>query len=305
MSFGYDEAGRLTSMRDVNDRVVAIERDAGGRAVKLVSPDGLATDIAYAADGWISKVTNPASEATQLTLDSQGLLKKMIDAAGRVHAFEYDNSGRLTKDTESSGSYQTLSRSEDKSSVTRTTARGLSYVYTRKPDPEGGEQLTVTLPDGLKVQNTSTAGHSVTKQQDGRTAEAEYASDPRFGLSAKYPSRSTFTTPSGLKAEITSTRKIELKDTNDPTSLKSFASTVKLNNNVVSGEQYDPATRTRTETLVGSTYITKLDERGRVIEYDPPAVKPITVSYNAAGRVLSVTQGDRVLSTLDSTLAIF
>ena len=211
-SFEYDSAGRLAASHDSNDRITSIERDATtGRATKITSPDGLGSELQYATSGWLSSVTNPAGETHQFVLSDQGLLTQETDIAGRHHNFEYDTTGRLTKDIEASGSYQTLARADDQSTVTRTTARGLAYVYQRSISKDGSEQRTATLPDGLVVTTDSTPGHSVTQRADGSKVETTFASDPRFGLVAKYPASVTVTTPGGLVAEATSSRKIEVR----------------------------------------------------------------------------------------------
>jgi len=298
-SFDYDFAGRLAAMHDGNGRVTKISRDAtSGRATAITSPDGLTSELQYASAGWLASVKNPAGEAQQFTLSDLGLLTAEMDPAGRKHVFEYDSTGRLSKDTEASGSFQTLARSTDQSTVIRTTARGLAYVYQRSAPKAGGELRTTTLPDGRTATTNSTPGHAVTQQANGTKLETQFASDPRFGLVAKYPTAVTVTTSAGLKAQVTASRNIELVSENDPNSLKSYKTTTGLNGTTVSTGQFDVATLTHTRTAFGVTTTTKFDSNGRVTEIDPPAGRlPIEVSYDSVGRPNQIKQGSRMLSS--------
>jgi RHS repeat-associated protein len=300
LSFDYDDAGRLAAVHDANGRVTKVSRDVtSGRATAIVSPDGLTSELSYASNGWLATVKNPTGEAHQFTLSDLGLLAQETDVAGRKHSFEYDSTGRLTKDTEASGSFQTLARSTDQSTVTRTTARGLAYVHQRSTAKTGGELRTTTLPDGRVVTTTSTPGHAVTQQEDGTKVDTEFASDPRFGLVAKYPTTVTVTTPAGLKAKLTSSRSIELASQIDPNSVKSYKTTTGLNGTTLATEQFDVATLTRSSTTFGVTTTTKLDSSGRVTEIDPPAGRlPIQISYDSLGRPSQIARGSRVLSAL-------
>jgi RHS repeat-associated protein len=294
VAFTYDSNGRLSSFQDSNDRTTKITRNDSGLATQIASPDGLISSLSYSKDGWLSSVENPAHETHLFTLDASGLLTSETDGAGLKHAFEFDDLGRLTKDTSPSGYFQSLARSADKITVTRTTQRGLETSYARSTLDDGEEQSTLTQPDGRVERTTFTAGAEHTERGDGSFVDTEFASDPRFGLAAKYPSKVTTQTPGGRSTEIETTRDVTLSNADAPTSLQSVASTVSLNGTPVEKDEFDVATLTRTLTQFGVTSVVKQDAHGRVTEIDPAGgYTPITFSYDLQGRLSETDQGAR------------
>ncbi|HRF45541.1 MAG TPA: PKD domain-containing protein, partial [Candidatus Competibacteraceae bacterium] len=66
-TFGYDSAGRLTSITDADNNVTAIERDGGGNPTAIVAPFGQRTTLTVNGNGYLASVANPAGETHQLT----------------------------------------------------------------------------------------------------------------------------------------------------------------------------------------------------------------------------------------------
>jgi RHS repeat-associated protein len=292
--FKYGSDGKLASFQDSNDRTTKITRDDHGLATQIVSPDGLVSSLSYSKDGWLSSVENPAHETHQFTLDAAGLLTGETDGAGLKHAFEFDDLGRLTKDIAPSGYFQSLSRSADKVTVTRTTASGLQTSYARSTLDDGEEQSTLTLPDGRVQRTTFTAGAEHTERGDGSFVDTEFASDPRFGLAAKYPAKITTQTPGGRLTEIATTRAIALSNADDPTSVQSLTSTLSLNGKPIEKSAFDVATLTQTLTRFGVTSLVKQDTHGRVTQISPAGgYTPLDFSYDPQGRLTEIKQGTR------------
>jgi RHS repeat-associated protein len=137
----------------------------------------------------------------------------------------------------------------------------------------------------------------VTQRVDGTSVETEFTPDPRFGLGAKYPSQITVTTPSGLASKLTTTRELELTDPEDPTTLKSYGTSVSLNDTLLARETFDVSTLTRTTTAFGATTTTKLNAAGQIVEIDPAGGRqPIHFEYDSAGRPVALSQGTRATS---------
>jgi RHS repeat-associated protein len=295
-TFGYDGSGRLSTVTDSNGQKTTIDRDDGGRAEKITSPDGMLTTLGYASNGWLSSVSNAAGEKQSYDLNDDGLLASESDGAGRTHLFEFDDVGRLSKDTSPSGSFQALSRSKDHLSVTRTTARGLAYVYGERTLDDGQQESTLTVPDGRRATTTATPGHDMTTHLDGTKTEVVYSADPRFGLAAKYPTSTTLTTPGGLHVKYGATRTVKLADSEDPSSIQSVQSTGTVNSATITTSTFDVAKNTRTVTRFGQNTVYKYDGKGRVSEVDPPNMAPVSLAYDSTGRISSVAQKDRTSS---------
>ncbi len=295
-SFEYDAAGRLSRITDAAQRALVVQRDAGGRATALVSPDGLATSLRYDGKGWLSDVVNAAGEVHHLALSDSGLLLSETDSAGRLHSFEYDAAGRLTRDTEASGAFQTLERtSESEQTVVRKNALGHSWTYARE-QVEGASKRTTTQPDGLRTITLKERTSSRSTLPDGSSITIVLAADPRFGMQAAYASSTTLQTPSGLMSTLERSRAITLENPDDPSSLQTLTEQATLSDALVAKTVFDRAARTLTTTARGDTTRSTLDERGRIVKIEPAGkLSPVTVSYDAQGRVAQVTQGQRTL----------
>jgi len=94
-TFGYDPAGRLTSVTDAAGQVTLIERDAEGNPTKITAPQGEETLLDTDAEGYLSTLVAPNGAETELGYDGGGLLTHMVDASGVEHTYAYDADGRL------------------------------------------------------------------------------------------------------------------------------------------------------------------------------------------------------------------
>ncbi len=85
-SFGYDAAGRLTTITDGDGNVTTITRGAGGIATGIVAPGSgtKRTTALTVEDGDLTSVTNPAGDETAMTYDAGGLLKTFTDPRGNA-----------------------------------------------------------------------------------------------------------------------------------------------------------------------------------------------------------------------------
>ncbi|MEY4509758.1 MAG: hypothetical protein RLZZ450_1880 [Pseudomonadota bacterium] len=291
-SFQYDAAGRLGSITDAANRVFTIEREASGRATRLISPDGLVTSFAHDAKGWLASVENPAHEAAKVALSETGLLLSETDPQGRVHSFSYDPTGRLTKDTEASGSFQTLERSADQATLIKKDALGHTITYARE-QTQGAQKLTVTAPDGLKSVRTKLRTTTTTTGPDGSTTTIALGADPRFGMQAAYARSVQLKLPSGLLSEVVRTRQVTLRNPDDPSSLQTLRETTTLKGGSSVDSVFDADAHTNTITSFGDKQVVSYDAQGRVAQVAAPNVLPIAYAYDAASRITEVTQGAR------------
>ncbi|HTV24843.1 MAG TPA: hypothetical protein VMG12_39390, partial [Polyangiaceae bacterium] len=94
-SFGYDAAGRLTSVTEGASQVTLIERDAAGNPTKITAPLGGETLLDTDAEGYLSTLVGPSGAETELDYDAGGLLTHMVDASGAEHTYAYDADGQL------------------------------------------------------------------------------------------------------------------------------------------------------------------------------------------------------------------
>ena len=297
--FAYDAAGRLTQIKDADGNVTTVERDADGNPTAIVAPFGQRTTLALDANGYLAKVTSPAGQAVQFTSTADGLLTQRTDPGGGVHNFSYDSLGRLARDEGPDGNFTTLERTDaaDGYTVKTTTASGLSSTYQVQYLPAGGEQWTTTNycncgnPVGTTVTVYGTDGTQTTTAPDGTVTTLTPGPDPRFGMLAPITKSLTVTTPAGLTSTVTTSRTVALSDPNNPLSLVTETDTI-----VQDGQPYtsvyDASARTITSTSPdGRMTTTTLDSRGRVASMQAAGVTAVAYSYDARGRLASISQG--------------
>jgi len=294
-TFGYDSAGRLTSITDADNNVTTIERDGNGVPTAIVAPFGQRTMLTVNGDGYLASVTNPAGEAYQLSYTSDGLLTAFTDPKGNASQFTYDALGRLQRDANAGSGSQTLARTELASgngfTVNRSTALNRTTAYTVEDLTTGDRQRKVLAPDGTEtVTLLGTDGSTTMTAPDGTVTETLDGPDPRFGMQAPITTNSTITT-GGLTATTSSTATVEPANPTDPLDFTTLTRTTTLNNRTATST-FDAATRRTTATSpAGRQSYSILDEKGRVIESGVTGIEPVQRSYDSRGRLLSVTQG--------------
>jgi YD repeat-containing protein len=301
-AFGYDAAGRLSTVTDRDGKVTTIARESSGDFT-VTGPYGQQTAATVDAHGYLASLTNPNGETTRFTYTDMGLLTDVTDARDSTTSFEYDSGGRLTLRSDAAGGSDALVRADlavpngSGYQVTRTTGEGIATTYQVATLGTGDQQRTVLLPDGSQQTTLNKIdGTTQTTAPDGTTQTATEAGDPRFGLQVPVTTNATVTTPDGLSANLTGARTVTLSNPNDPSSLTNQTDTVVVNGRTIQ-RTYDAATRTTTDTSpAGRHTYTVLDAQGRPIQQQLGNLTATEFSYDANGRLDGIAQGSRVSS---------
>lgn len=124
VSFGYDIYGHVVHQRDAAGLVTRVDRDAGGRPVRLHLPDGATHAFTFGPAGELLELTTPrgrtvyrfASCRRLLGVQAQdqppieltwgtapGDLLHVRNEAGDLYSYEYDVEGRLTREVDFRG----------------------------------------------------------------------------------------------------------------------------------------------------------------------------------------------------------
>ncbi len=99
------------------------------------------------------------------------------------------------------------------------------------------------------------------------------------------------TTPGGLLFQQSVSRAVTLSDPDDPLSLLSQTDTLVLNGRTATSS-FDAGTRTFTNTsAAGRQTVTTVDAQGRVVQTQVSGLAPISLTYDARGRLASIVQG--------------
>lgn len=301
-SFGYTTDGKLASITDGDGNTTTIERDGEGRPTAIVGPYGHRTVLATDANRYLSRVENPAGERHEFVYQADGLMTQMRTPRDHLYQFAYNASGRLIRDDDPAGGFQTLDRTGTgaDTTVTRTTALGRQTAY-RLTHSSAAKRSEATAPDGTRSTGEDTTSGAITKTSAaGVVTTSQDTKDPRFGAQGTMLGAESVRTPGGLVQTTSYGRTVSLSGGN-PLALVSQTDT-RTTNGLTTTTTYTASTRTRTTTsAAGRQTTTTLDAQGRQRRIAIPGLFAVDFAYDARGRLLSVTQGDRAWSmTYDS-----
>jgi RHS repeat-associated protein len=286
--FGYDAAGRQTSVTDALGGVVHIAYDAAGERTSVTNPRGDMTSFTYDALGDVATWTNPTGGPTTNTYDAGGELVKRLDPRGVTTNFSYDADGHQTLVTFPGGSianvYDALGRKIQMVDPTGTT----SYTYDAASElvsvaaPAGavsytydtaGRRASMTLPGSRTVQYGYDSASRVTQLTDwlGNKINFTYTAD---GLP------STESRPNGIGTTISydsADRLVSVHHDSAGGPVAHYDYTLDANGN-----------RTSVVTAAGTESYT-LDALSRITEATYPTGEVVRYTYDAAGNRTSQT----------------
>ncbi|MFN0085968.1 MAG: hypothetical protein ACKVX9_11330, partial [Blastocatellia bacterium] len=292
-TFGYDGAGRLITVTDGDNNVTTIQRNGAGAPTGVLSPYNQLTTFTLDANGYLAAITNPAGEKNQFTYTAEGLMTIKRDPRDNQTAFTYDALGRLTRDDDAAAGFQTLARTEAglNYTVTRNTALGRTLSFQVQQLPIGDRQRIATLNNGLQqVLLERQNGTKTETSPDGTVSNATLGPDPRWRMQAPLTTSSTVNLPGGLSRASAFSRIVNLVS-GDPLNLVSINDSETVNGRTYTNN-YTASTRTFLRaTPLNRTATMTIDGQGRTTAEQFFNFNPSTYSYDARGRLATVTHG--------------
>jgi RHS repeat-associated protein len=297
LAFGYDAAGRLATVTDVDGNALTIARDASGAPMAIVSPSGVTTMLAVDANGNLASMTDAAGRTTAMTYGAGGMLATLVEPRGDVHRFTYDSEGRLVRDESPTGLAKTLAAGSD-GAITTTLAGGATTVVASS-SVDSTTTRSYRDPGGLLSRHLSSpTGTTVTTPT--ATATATYAADPRFGMTTPYPS-SLAIAQGTHQMSISHTRSAVMTDMSNPLTLQTLTDATTVNGHT-SQTTWTAATRTlQTISAEGRTVTSTYDARGHLVQAQLGSLAPVTYTYDSHGaRIATTRDGRTIAATLDA-----
>ncbi|MCI0551709.1 MAG: RHS repeat-associated core domain-containing protein, partial [Anaerolineae bacterium] len=217
----------------------------------------------------------------------------MTDAKGNLYQYFYDAAGLLTRDEDPAGGFKTLSRTNllNGHEVTLATAEGRSSKYRVEKLSTGDLRYTNTDESGLATVTTNKLdGTTITTTPDGTVTTRVNGPDPRFGMEAPLIKSLTVQTPAGLQSTLSQSRTITQMS---GLTVIGQIDSVKINGRIYR-TIYDGNLKQFTDiSPEGRQTVTRVDNKGRVIEETITGVSLITYTYDPQGRLIETLQGDR------------
>jgi len=294
--FNYDAAGRLASVRDANANELVIERNASGAPTAIVAPGGQRATLALDGSGFLSRVTNPAGEEYRLTHGTTGLLTGLRTPRLHDSEFTYDAYGRLERDEDPAGGSTSLARSTANGEFTVTATSRLGRTRSYRFESENGETIsTNTAPSGTQTSSTNKLDtESTTTSPDGTEVLTFLGADPRFGMRGAFARETRVFTPAGNALIMERTRTVGFNDPASQTRLTDQIDEVRVNGNTwrTAFDATDALLpKVTTTSPEGRISVTTLDAQSRPILVEVADLAPLSIHYNARGRVDRVTAG--------------
>ena len=297
MHYGPD--GLLTSIEEADGDTVTINRDPATQQTTITGPFLQTTTLTLNTDGYLESVTNPASETITLDYWPGGLLNHLSDALQRPHTFNFDSMGRLVFDGDPEGGSKTLTASAVPGgrSIMVTTGLGRATSYAVERPGTASPSRSVLLPTGIAGTALPAAdGLVTTTLPDGRVITYRPGADPRFGMLVPFRKTETLTTPGGRTWSLTRSRTAMQLDPGNLLNFSTLQESTTINGKTFL-DVFTRATRTLVRTTpAGRQVTTTLDTQGRVVQVAVPAMQPISLGYDAHGRLETVTQGTRTVT---------
>lgn len=294
LTFQYDSSGRLIRIVDADNNTTTIERDVEGNPTGLVGPYGQRTILALDGNGYLSRVTNPANETWHFAYNSDGLLAKITDPNNHITSASYDSLGRFAAETDAMDGTTTVTRTNTvQGRITSSiSAEGRATHYRVERDAIDARRSILTFPDGTQsVETETTQGSTTNLTAEGMSTLLVEGPDPRFGMLAPFLDEFVVQTPSGLTATSTIDSRVTLTNADDVFSVSNLIETLTVNGQAFS-RSYSGAARTFTNSsAMGRRSTLTIDVAGRPVSAAADGLLPVTMSYDALGRMTNFTQG--------------
>ncbi len=309
--FRQNENGTLSTLKEIIEQddqgnpvafnETLIERDGEGNPVAIVSPNEQRTSMTLDNNGYIREISNPAIEKHRFFYTNEGLLRLSIDPEGNNSSYDYSSLGRLEKQMDAAGGYKILSRTTSRKSydVNLTTAMGRVKSYLMERLDNGTKYMVNTFSSGISNESwVGMSGFRMTEFADGTVISNSKGPDPRWGMKVPLDKRIGVSTPGGLIMIQDTERTAVLTDPGDPMSLKSLTETIDINGRVFT-TTYDAENRIQTTESPECRNLspecrfttTQFDAQGRVVNYRVSGLEPVSFTYDASGRIDTMTDG--------------
>jgi RHS repeat-associated protein len=95
--YRFDSAGKLTSLKDRNDKGLTFAYDGSGRLSTITDAANQQTTLTYNGSGLISQIAAPGSQTVSYAY-TNGQLTSVTDLAGKVWTYTYEQYGFLEKE---------------------------------------------------------------------------------------------------------------------------------------------------------------------------------------------------------------
>jgi len=285
-----DDAGNITQMTDARGEVTNYTYDAINRLTAMSYPSDTSLNVSMTYDsctygvGRLCSVTD-ASGTTAYTYDALGRLTQAVETRGALSfttSYDYDSAGVLNSITLPSGrviSYDLLENAQIEK-ITAQVNGSNTTIIDNAYYLAFGPLSTMDYGNGKSLSNTYDLDHRIQDRTiTGGTMSYAYTHDDNGNITAKGATSYTYDDLNRLTVEDGDNYAYDA--THNRTSGKGVSYTIDSSSNRV--------------TAIGGTSVTT-DAAGQITAQTVSAT-PLTYTYDAAGRIETVSDSSGVLAT--------
>jgi RHS repeat-associated protein len=310
LQFGYDLAGRLSSVTDAAGQVISIERDANGKATAIIASHGQRTELDVNAQRYLAHVDRPDGGRYTFGYTAQGLLNSLLDPKAQAdgtpaYQYTYSPEGLLQRAQDPLSAAERMQRTSIANGWQVQTTTALERSTTRQVSLRNQAlSRSTTQPDGSSDSaERRTDLNAVLAGPGGKFYDLKQVTSDRtttFSLSGRH---SAYGGDALIKAETATvlpsglTRLDTLSETTvlDATTRQvTSSSTTAQRNGRTTLLTYNGATRTFELTSPAGRKLRRVvDASGRTLRIERTGVQPMVFVYDSEGRLARTTQGAR------------
>ncbi len=294
-SIDYDAEGRLTAATDRFGNRTFIERDGGGRAVGIVSPDGLRTALAVDGQNHLNQIRYSDGASYFFDYTAEGLLTAKNEPKGNRFDHVYDDAGRLEYTADEEQGLWQFGRDVDIAGHIMSnvfSAEGEAITYQDRTDSTGAYTSRITDAQGEETLFSSSADGLATR----KTLPCGTVLDFLHGTDAQYLFRAlkkaAETTPASLKRESLFDKTYQ--DTNGDKRPDRITETVSVNGKAFTRLNDTLQARLQITTPLGRTTLLSYDPENLLVSrIGRPGLYDTQFAYDARGRLVASIIADR------------
>ena len=286
-TYGYDNNGNRTSIKDQLGNVTTMVYDAKNRLISKTDPSGNMTKYQYDAKDELIATISPIGRVTSRTYDARGNLASVTDPSSGTVSYAYDNENHL------------ISLTDQRGNTTHFTYDAL-YRQSGSTDPVGNSSEIAYDANGNVVQKIDRLGRTTTITYDALN-RVQTINFPDASVSYTYDS-------AGRTTQVSDSESGSLSRTYDPAnrvlSETQAAGTVQYTYNIAGQKAtmtagnrpvvnygYDSAGRLSTITQGPEVFTYSYDALSRVSGLARPNGVPTTYQYDVSGRLAQIQHG--------------
>ncbi|MER9934337.1 RHS repeat-associated core domain-containing protein [Mesorhizobium sp. M0088] len=294
-AYQYDANSNRTRITDPRNAVTQNAFDGLNRVKQVTDALNAVTQIAYDGQDNITSITDPRLHPTTYTVNGFGFVTQVVSPDNGTTVYTYDLAGNILsrKDARKitvNYTYDALNRIKTRTSV--TTALNVSYTYDATAGGNYGVGRLTTLTDAPGSASFIYDAYGNVVSENRTISSVQYATGYGYDLDKNL---TQITYPSGLV--ISYQRDAQGRIVGITSKLNATASTVTL----ALGGQHLPFGSLGALTLGNGVQMTySFDQDYRLTRIQAGAAQDLTVGYDAASHVTSLTDG--VTPTLTQTV---